>query len=75
MLSVRHLRYLGPYKKPEERICPVCKLEMEDEYHFCMPRLPEKKKKKFYSITRKMSPNEISMFLINPLTRNMKPKN
>ena len=45
MLSVRHLRYLGPYKKPEERICPVCKLEMEDEYHFCMPRLPEKKKK------------------------------
>ena len=24
----------------------MCKLEMEDEYHFCMPRLPEKKKKK-----------------------------
>ena len=21
-------------KKPEERICPMCKLEMEDEYHF-----------------------------------------
>ena len=43
MLSVRHLRYLEPYKKLEERICPVCKLEMEDEYHFCMSRLPEKK--------------------------------
>ena len=37
---------------------------MEDEYHFCMPRLPEKKM--FYSLTRKMWPNEIFMFLINP---------
>ena len=43
------------------------KLEMEDEYHFCMPRsLTRKKKKLFYSVPPKMSPNEIFMFVINP---------
>ena len=25
---------LRPYKKPEERICPICKLEVEDQYPF-----------------------------------------
>ena len=44
----------------------MCKPEMEDEYHFCMPRLPEKKKMSYSIITRKMSPNEIFIFLINP---------
>ena len=27
-------RYSRPFKKPAERICPICKIEMEDEYHF-----------------------------------------
>ena len=46
---------------------------MEDEYHFCMlPSLTRKKKKRFYSIPPKLSPNEIFMFLINP--PNQKPE-
>ena len=38
-------RYSRPFKKPEERICPICKIEMEDEYHFIkyMPCLPGEK--------------------------------
>ena len=27
-------RYSKPFKKPAERTCPVCKIEIEDEYHF-----------------------------------------
>ena len=26
--------YSRPFKKPAERTCPICKIEMEDEYHF-----------------------------------------
>ena len=26
--------YSRPFKKPEERICPICKIEVGDEYHF-----------------------------------------
>ena len=33
-LTIEMGRYLRPYKKSEERICLICKLEMEDEYHF-----------------------------------------
>ena len=25
---------MRPLKKPAERTCPICKIEMEDEYHF-----------------------------------------
>ena len=24
-------RYVRPYKKPDERICPICKKDVEDE--------------------------------------------
>ena len=27
-------RYVRRYKKPEERICPICKKDVEDEIHF-----------------------------------------
>ena len=33
-LAIETGRYSRPFKKPEEGICPICKIEMEDEYHF-----------------------------------------
>ena len=33
-LAIETRRYSRPFKKPAERICPICKIEMEDEYHF-----------------------------------------
>ena len=33
-LTIETERYSRPFKKPEERICPICKIEMEDENHF-----------------------------------------
>ena len=27
-------RYSRPFKKAAERTCPICKIEMEDDYHF-----------------------------------------
>jgi len=40
-LAIETGRYSRPRKKPAERICPIYKIEMEDEYHFlnttCLP--------------------------------------
>ena len=33
-LAIETGRYSRPFKKPAERTCPICKVEMEDEYHF-----------------------------------------
>ena len=33
-LAIETGRYSRPFKKPEERICPICKIEIENEYHF-----------------------------------------
>ena len=33
-LAIDTRRYSRPFKKHAERICPICKIEMEDEYHF-----------------------------------------
>ena len=33
-LAIETGRYWRPFKKPAERIFPVCKIEMGDEYHF-----------------------------------------
>ena len=33
-LAIETGRYSRPFKKPAERICPICNIEMEDEYHF-----------------------------------------
>ena len=33
-LAIETGRYVRPYKKPEERICPICKKDVEDEIHF-----------------------------------------
>ena len=64
-----------PLKKPEERICPICKIEMEDEYHFlntcsayqvkrCL--LLDYLKVEYGLKKSRMSPNKIFVFLINP---------
>ena len=45
-LAIETGRYVRPYKKPEERICPICKKDVEDEIHFLTlcPAYQEKKK-------------------------------
>ena len=42
-------RYMRPYKKPNERICPLCRKEAEDEKHFLLscPVYQEKRKSLF----------------------------
>ena len=87
-LAIETGRYLRPFKKPEERICPMFKLEMEDEYHFLTlcPAYQEKRNVVFDNLKNehfirgnKISPNEIFMFLINhpkdqPETEKLKVK-
>ena len=87
-LAIETGRYLRPFKKPEERICPMFKLEMEDEYHFLTlcPAHQEKRNVVFDNLKNehlirrnKISPNEIFMFLINlpkdqPETQKLKVK-
>ena len=64
-----------PLKKPEERICPICKIEMEDEYHFLNTCSAYQVKRCLlldyleveYGLKKsRMSPNKIFVFLINP---------
>ena len=45
-LAIETGRYLRPYKKPNERICPLCKKEAEDEKYFLVscPGYQEKRK-------------------------------
>ena len=33
-LAIETGHYSRLFKKPEERSCPICKIEMEDKYHF-----------------------------------------
>ena len=88
VLAIETGRYLRPFKKPVERICPMFKLEMEDEYHFLTlcPAHQEKRNVVFDNLKNehlirrnKISPNEICMFLINlpkdqPETQKLKVK-
>ena len=75
-LAIEARRYSRPFKKPAERIYPICKIKME-EY---MPCLPEKKRCSLLDYLEKeyrikisgMSPNKIFMFLINPPSGNDK---
>ena len=80
-LAIETGRYSRPFKKPAERICPICKIEMEDEYHFLniCPAYQEIRcslldylEKEYIIKIRRMSPNKIFMFLINPLSGNAK---
>ena len=80
-LAIETGRYSRPFKKPAERICPICKIEMEDEYHFLniCPAYQEKRcslldylEKEYRIKISRMSPNKIFMFLINPPSGNVK---
>ncbi|XP_068692682.1 uncharacterized protein [Montipora foliosa] len=80
-LAIETGRYSRPLKKPAERICPICKIEMEDEYHFLniCPAHQEKRcslldylEKEYRIKISRMSRNKIFMFLINPPRGNVK---
>ena len=78
-LAIETGRYSRPFKKPAERTCPICKIEMEDEYHFLniCPAYQEKRsslldylENEYRIKMSRMSPNRIFMFLINPPSGN-----
>ena len=80
-LGIETGRYSRPFKKPAEIICPICKIEMEDEYHFLniCPAFQEKRcslldylEKEYRIKISRMSPNKIFMFLINLPSGNVK---
>ena len=80
-LAIETGRYSRPFKKPAERICPICKIEMEDEYHFLniCPAYQEKRcslldylEKEYRIKISRMLPNKKFMFLINPRSGNAK---
>ena len=85
-LAIETGRYSRLFKKPEERICPIYKIAMEDEYHFLniCPAYQEKKsslldylEKEYRIKISRLSPNKIFTLLINPgpLAEMLKNKN
>ena len=79
-LAIETGRYMRPYKKPNERICPLCKKEAEDEKHFLVscPAYQEKRKSLFERLSRefkipiaKMSTENIFLLLLNPPSNNI----
>ena len=76
----RTLFYSRRFKKPEERICPICKIEMEDEYHFLniCPAYQEKRCSLLDYLIReyrikvsRMSSNKIFVFNKRPLRNSL----
>ena len=56
-LAIEAGRYVRPYKKQEERICPICKKDVEDEIHFLTlcPAYQEKRSTLFeYSVKQRI---------------------
>ena len=71
-LTIETGRYLRPFKEPAERTCPICKIEMQDEYHFLniYPAYQEKRcslldylEKEYRIKISRISPNRIFIFL------------
>ena len=80
-LAIETGRYSRPFKKPAERTCPICKIEMDDGYHFLniCPAYQEKRssllaylENEYRIKISRMSPNRIFMFLINPPSGNVR---
>ena len=74
-LAIETGRYVRPYKKPEERICPICKKDVEDERHFltlCFAyqekrsTLFEYLNKKYRISVHRMATDDVFLLLINP---------
>ena len=79
-LAIETGRYMRPYKKPNERICPLCNKEAEDEKHFLVscPGYQEKRKSRFECLSTelkipigKMSTENIFSLLLNPPSNNI----
>ena len=71
--------YVRPYKKPEERICPICKKDVEDEIPFLTlcPAYQEKRSTLFEYLNKdyrisvnRMAPDDVFLLLINPPSEN-----
>ena len=71
--------YVRPYKKPEERICPICKKDVEDEIPFLSlcPAYQEKRSTLFEYLNKeyrisvnRMAPDDVFLLLINPPSKN-----
>ena len=78
-LAIETGRYVRPYKKPEERICPICKKDVEDEIHFLTPcpvyqekrsTLFEYLNKEYRISVDRMAPDDVFLLLINPPSKN-----
>ena len=72
-LAIETGRYVRPYKKPEERICPICKKDVEDEIHFLTlcPAYQEKRSTLFEYLNKeyrisvnRMAPDDVFLLLI-----------
>ena len=79
-LAIETGRYMRPYNKPNERICPLCKKEAEDEKHFLISCsvYQEKRKSLFECLSKKikipiakMSTENIFLLLLNPPSNNV----
>ena len=72
-LAIETGRYVRPYKKPEERICPIRKKDVEDEIHFLITLCPAYQEKrstlfeylnKEYRISvNRMAPDDVFLLL------------
>ena len=74
-LAIETGRYKRPYKKPNERMCPLCKREAEDEKHFLVscPVYQEKRKSVFECLYKEfkismveMTTENVFLLLLNP---------
>ena len=82
-LEIERGRYSRPYVKPEERICPLCKNESEDEKHFLLrcSFFSTKRKEIFEKIniiTKKniefLTEDEKFHYMINPISNKLLQK-
>ena len=78
-LTIETGRYVRLYKKPEQRICPFCKKDVEDEVHFLTlyPEYQEKRSTLFEYLNKeyrisvnRMAPDNVFLLLINPPSKN-----
>ena len=75
-MAIETGRYVRPYKKPEERICPICKKDVEDEIHFLTlyqekrSTLFEYLNKEYRISVNRMAPDDVFLLLINPPSEN-----
>ena len=78
-LAIETGRYVRPYNKPKERICSICKNDVEDEIHFSTlcPAYQEKRSTLFEYLNKeyrisvnRMAPDDVFLLLINPPSKN-----